>query len=54
MNKILVLEAFWWGLGRMQVNSQCGPQKRWNALAEMHSLNPSAIVYGDYLLISYF
>lgn len=33
----------------MQVNSPCGEQKRRNALAEMQSLNPSAVVWQGFI-----
>ena len=33
----------------MQVNSPCGEQKRRNALAEMQSLNPSAVVWQRFI-----
>ena len=32
------------GFGRIRVNSPFGEQKRWKALAEMQSGNPSAVV----------
>ena len=43
--QIVLTNPVWASFDCMQVNSLCGQQKRWNALAEMQSVSPSAIFW---------